>query len=62
VVTFAILVYVILDGYDLGVGILFGTTRSEHHRVTMMAAIAPVRDGNETWLFLIGPACLPPSR
>jgi hypothetical protein len=50
----AILVYVVLDGYDLGVGILFGTTRSEQHRVTMMSAIAPFWDANETWLILIG--------
>jgi cytochrome d ubiquinol oxidase subunit II len=54
VIAFAILVYVVLDGYDLGVGILFGTTRSEQHRVTMMNAIAPFWDGNETWLILIG--------
>jgi cytochrome d ubiquinol oxidase subunit II len=54
VIAFSILVYVILDGYDLGVGILFGTTRSEQHRVTMMNAIAPFWDGNETWLILIG--------
>jgi len=54
VIAFAILVYVILDGYDLGVGILFGTTRNEQHRATMMNAIAPFWDGNETWLVLIG--------
>jgi cytochrome d ubiquinol oxidase subunit II len=53
-IAFAILVYVVLDGYDLGVGILFGTTRGEHHRITMMNAIAPFWDGNETWLVLIG--------
>src|SRR5262245_28852086 len=54
VIAFAILAYVILDGYDLGVGILFGTTASEHHRVTMMNATAPYWDGNETWLVLVG--------
>jgi cytochrome bd ubiquinol oxidase subunit II len=54
VIAFAILVYVMLDGYDLGVGILFGTTRSEQRRVTMTNAIAPFWDGNETWLVLIG--------
>jgi Cytochrome bd terminal oxidase subunit II/Cytochrome bd terminal oxidase subunit I len=53
-IAFAILVYVVLDGYDLGVGILFGTTRGEHHRITMMNAIAPFWDGNETWPVLIG--------
>lgn len=51
---FAILVYVVLDGFDLGVGMLFGTTRDEGYRRTMMGAIAPVWDGNETWLLIVG--------
>jgi cytochrome bd ubiquinol oxidase subunit II len=50
----SILLYVILDGFDLGVGVLFGTTRSEARRVRMMDAIAPFWDGNETWLVVIG--------
>ena len=50
----SILAYVILDGFDLGVGILFGTTRHEDHRVQMMGAIAPYWDGNETWLVVVG--------
>jgi cytochrome d ubiquinol oxidase subunit II len=50
----SILIYVILDGFDLGVGVLFGTTRSEAHRVAMMDAVAPIWDGNETWLVVIG--------
>ena len=54
VIAFAILMYVVLDGFDLGVGILFGTQTSEQHRTTMMGAIAPFWDGNETWLVLIG--------
>lgn len=54
VIAFAILMYVVLDGYDLGVGILFGTMTDERHRVTMMGAIAPYWDGNETWLVLTG--------
>jgi cytochrome d ubiquinol oxidase subunit II len=54
VIAFAILVYVLLDGFDLGVGILFGTTRDQGFRATMMSAIAPFWDGNETWLVLIG--------
>ncbi|HQR52945.1 MAG TPA: cytochrome d ubiquinol oxidase subunit II [Burkholderiales bacterium] len=54
VIATAILVYVILDGFDLGVGILFGTTGDEAHRTQMMDAIAPVWDGNETWLVVIG--------
>jgi cytochrome d ubiquinol oxidase subunit II len=50
----SILLYVILDGFDLGVGVLFGTTRDEGHRVRMMDTIAPFWDGNETWLVVIG--------
>jgi cytochrome d ubiquinol oxidase subunit II len=50
----SILLYVILDGFDLGVGVLFGLTRSEAHRVGMMNAVAPFWDGNETWLVVIG--------
>jgi hypothetical protein len=48
------LLYVLLDGFDLGVGILFGFTRSEEIRGRMLAAISPVWDGNETWLVLAG--------
>ena len=54
VIAVAILLYVILDGFDLGVGVLFGTTRDEAHRVRMMDTIAPFWDGNETWLVVIG--------
>ena len=54
VIACAILLYVVLDGLDLGVGILFGTTREEAHRAGMMGTIAPFWDGNETWLVVIG--------
>jgi cytochrome bd ubiquinol oxidase subunit II len=54
VVCVSILVYVILDGFDLGVGVLFGTVREEAVRVEMMNAIAPIWNGNETWLVVIG--------
>jgi cytochrome bd ubiquinol oxidase subunit II len=46
----SILLYVLLDGFDLGVGILFGLTRSEIRRTAMLSAVAPIWDGNETWL------------
>src|SRR5271170_826501 len=46
--------YVLLDGFDLGVGIVFGLTRSEDDRRTMLETISPVWDGNETWLILTG--------
>jgi len=46
--------YVLLDGFDLGIGILFGLTRDEARRRTMMGAVAPIWDGNETWLVVSG--------
>jgi cytochrome d ubiquinol oxidase subunit II len=54
VIAISILVYVILDGLDLGVGILFGSTVDEDHRLRMMNTIAPFWDGNETWLVVVG--------
>jgi len=54
VLAFSILVYVVLDGFDLGVGILFGTAGDEQHRSRMMRAIGPYWDGNETWLVVVG--------
>ena len=47
----AILIYVILDGYDLGVGILFGASEP-HEKDIMIASIGPFWDANETWLVL----------
>ena len=49
-----VLLYVLLDGFDLGVGILFPFARSPEDRDVMMNTIAPVWDGNETWLVLGG--------
>src|SRR5262249_32858505 len=54
VIACSILLYVVLDGFDLGVGVLFGTTRNEAYRVRMMNTIAPFWDGNETWLVVTG--------
>jgi cytochrome d ubiquinol oxidase subunit II len=50
----SILLYVLLDGFDLGVGILFGQTRNEERRRAMLSAVAPMWDGNETWLVVAG--------
>lgn len=50
----AILMYVVLDGFDLGVGILFPFAPDEKARDTMINSVAPVWDGNETWLILGG--------
>jgi cytochrome d ubiquinol oxidase subunit II len=46
----SILLYVLLDGVDLGVGVLFGLSNGEARRSTMLSAVAPIWDGNETWL------------
>lgn len=54
IIAFAVLTYVILDGFDLGVGILFPLADGEREKATMMNSIAPVWDGNETWLVLGG--------
>ncbi|WP_374546407.1 cytochrome d ubiquinol oxidase subunit II [Rhodoblastus sp.] len=54
VIAFAILLYVVLDGFDLGIGMLFGATRDKELRDEMMGAIAPYWDGNETWLIIVG--------
>ncbi len=53
-IAFAVLAYVILDGFDLGVGILFLFVKGERERDAMMNSVAPVWDGNETWLVLGG--------
>jgi cytochrome d ubiquinol oxidase subunit II len=53
-IAFAVLAYVLLDGFDLGVGILFGIERDYEERSVMVNAIAPMWDGNETWLVLGG--------
>jgi cytochrome bd ubiquinol oxidase subunit II len=50
----SILLYVLLDGFDLGVGMLFGVAPDEARRHAMMSAVAPVWDGNETWLVVSG--------
>jgi cytochrome d ubiquinol oxidase subunit II len=50
----AVAMYVILDGFDLGIGILFPFARNERERDQMMGSIAPFWDGNETWLVLGG--------
>jgi cytochrome bd ubiquinol oxidase subunit II len=50
----SILLYVLLDGFDLGVGILFGLTRDETRRRAMLSAVSPIWDGNETWLVVAG--------
>jgi cytochrome d ubiquinol oxidase subunit II len=53
-IAFAVLAYVVLDGFDLGIGILFPVLKDRQERYLAMNTIAPVWDGNETWLVLGG--------
>ena len=53
-IALAVVAYVMLDGFDLGVGILFAVEKGEDDRNVMVNSIAPVWDGNETWLILGG--------
>src|SRR5690242_8991659 len=50
----AVALYVILDGFDLGIGILFPFAKEDRERDQMIDSIAPFWDGNETWLVLGG--------
>jgi len=50
----AVALYVILDGFDLGIGVLFPFAKDDQQRDQMMASIAPFWDGNETWLVMGG--------
>ena len=54
IIIFGIMMYVIMDGFDLGIGILFLTIQGKEERDVMMNTVAPVWDGNETWLVLGG--------
>ena len=54
IIAFAIFMYVVMDGFDLGIGILSPTLSKGEERSQAMNAIAPVWDGNETWLVLGG--------
>src|SRR6202030_3035330 len=50
----SILLYVLLDGADLGIGMLFGLAQGEANRRVMLKAVSPIWDGNETWLVVTG--------
>ncbi|UJD94809.1 cytochrome d ubiquinol oxidase subunit II [Lelliottia amnigena] len=56
IIVFATLMYIVMDGFDLGIGILFPTTQDAEDRDVMVNSVAPVWDGNETWLVLGGAA------
>jgi cytochrome d ubiquinol oxidase subunit II len=53
-IAFAVFAYVVLDGFDLGLGMLFAVAPEKRDRDVMMNSVAPVWDGNETWLVLGG--------
>ena len=54
IIGFSVLTYVVLDGFDLGIGLLFPFAQTDNDRDVMMNSVAPVWDGNETWLVLGG--------
>ena len=54
IIALGVAIYVVMDGFDLGIGILFPFARSHEHRDLMMNSVAPVWDGNETWLVMGG--------
>jgi cytochrome d ubiquinol oxidase subunit II len=54
IIAFAVFAYVVMDGFDLGIGILFPFFRPGPERDSAMNSVAPVWDGNETWLVLGG--------
>ncbi|WP_404362536.1 cytochrome d ubiquinol oxidase subunit II [Marinobacter sp.] len=58
IIGFGVIMYVLMDGFDLGVGILFPFAPDEESRDVMMNSVAPVWDGNETWLVLGGAGLL----
>ena len=58
VIGFGVLMYVLLDGFVLGIGILTPFADDEHQRDHMMNTAAPICDGNETWLVLGGAGLL----
>lgn len=58
IIVFSTMMYVVMDGFDLGIGILFPLVKNSPDRDLMMNSVAPVWDGNETWLVLGGAALL----
>ncbi len=58
IILFGVMMYVVMDGFDLGIGLLFPFFKSTEERDVMMNTVAPVWDGNETWLVLGGAGLL----
>jgi cytochrome d ubiquinol oxidase subunit II len=58
IIGFGLMLYVVMDGFDLGIGILFPLVTDREHRDVMVNTVAPVWDGNETWLVFGGAALM----
>lgn len=58
IIGFTVMMYVLMDGFDLGQGILYPFAPDDHARDIMMNSVAPIWDGNETWLVLGGTGLL----
>ncbi len=58
IIVFATLMYIVMDGFDLGIGILMPFIKNEKHKDVMVNTVAPVWDGNETWIVLGGAALI----
>jgi cytochrome d ubiquinol oxidase subunit II len=58
IIFFGVMMYVVMDGFDLGIGMLYPFVPERHDRDVMMNTVAPVWDGNETWLVLGGAGLL----
>lgn len=58
IIGFGVFMYVLLDGFVLGIGVLSGLAHGEYERDIMMNSVAPIWDGNETWLVLGGTGLL----
>lgn len=54
IIGFGLMMYIIMDGFDLGIGLLFPFINNRYQRDLMVNTVAPVWDGNETWLVLSG--------
>jgi cytochrome d ubiquinol oxidase subunit II len=53
-VMFALTMYIVLDGFDFGIGMLYATREDDHDRETLLAAFGPIWDANEVWLIAFG--------
>jgi len=58
IILFGVMMYVVMDGFDLGIGLLYPFVPDRHDRDVMMNTVAPVWDGNETWLVMGGAGLL----